>query len=102
MAVVAGTYNDEIRRDKTLPCKTCPLGTTTMVEGADSPSDCQRKSCSVASCSSSLSAPVQSALVCCISSHPRARFPAWGLIHLYGANGGKKGVWGGAAAPKIE
>lgn len=46
MAVAAGTYNDEIRRDKTLPCKSCSVGTTTMVEGSDAASDCQREFCS--------------------------------------------------------
>jgi len=30
-----------------------------------------------------------------------ASAPAVGLIHLYGADGGKRGVWGGEAAPNF-
>jgi len=28
-------------------------------------------------------------------------YPEGGLIHLYGADGGKRGVWGGEAAPNF-
>lgn len=45
----AGTYNDQIQRDKTLPCKACLFGTTTPTEGSDAATDCQRKSCAAGS-----------------------------------------------------
>ncbi len=34
--------------------------------------------------------------------HGGSSFTLEGLIHLYGAKGGKKGVWGGEAAPKLQ
>jgi len=39
-----------------------------------------------------------------INANPQQVFPPnplMGLIHLYGADGGKRGVWGGEAAPNF-
>jgi hypothetical protein len=35
-----GTYNDVVRNDTSSPCKRCPTGTTTVLDGADSIEDC--------------------------------------------------------------
>lgn len=36
----AGTYNDAVRNDTSSPCTACPIGTTTVRDGADSVDDC--------------------------------------------------------------
>lgn len=41
--LLAGTYNDALNANKSAPCKSCPVGTTTDIEGATSVHDCKRK-----------------------------------------------------------